>query len=183
MGIGNGNLIQMLVQRAVADMAVRNGQVPSGVQSQQNAQMGQLNSNPEIPRYEPTSGTPQSAFSPQTSMPYRPYGGFSSFGGKGGGYSPFGGKGGYSPFGGFGGYSSYDPYTNPYSRAFEQNLMPTYQSNPYASQPTNVVNPRDVTGSQPGELKPGGAPLIGDRMPIRQPIGGKGSFKQGGEVK
>ena len=205
MGIGNGNLIQMLVQRAVADMAVRNGQVPSGVQSQQNAQMGQLNSNPEIPRYEPTSGTPQSAFSPQTSMPYRPYGGFSSFGGKGGGYSPFGGKGGYSPFGGFGGYSSYDPYTNPYSRAFEQNLMPTYQSNPYAQQPPMLTQPvenpqfrslpytpggmQPVSQVLPAEpifesgMKPGGRPLVGDRMPIRQPIGGKGFFKQGGEVK
>jgi len=138
--------------------------------------------------------------------------------GMGGGYRSMGGKGGFgggfSPFGGY-----YETPSNPYSRPFEQNFVPRYQTNPYAQQPPMLTQPggevsrfvtlpyrpeviqsapqfepiyesqpRNTPVFEPG-MKPGGSPLIGDRMPTLDPIGGKGAalqprfFKNGGEVK
>jgi len=183
--------------------------------------------NPYASRYvspNPISETPQPAFysappqPEQTSFQSRGYmSPFQGMGGKGmgGGYRPIGGGyrsmggkggfgGGFSPFGGY-----YETPSNPYSRPFEQNFVPRYQTNPYFQQPPMLTQPggevsRFVTlpyrpeviqpapqpqpSLEPG-MKPGGSLLIGDRMPTRDPIGGKGAalqprfFKNGGEVK
>jgi len=186
--------------------------------------------NPYASRYvspNPISETPQPAFYSAPSQPeqpsFQPRGYISPFqgmGGKGmgGGYRSMGGKGGFgggfSPFGGY-----YETPSNPYSRPFEQNFVPRYQTNPYAQQPPMLTQPggevsrfvtlpyrpeviqsapqfepiyesqpRNTPVFEPG-MKPGGSPLIGDRMPTLDPIGGKGAalqprfFKNGGEVK
>jgi len=198
--------------------------------------------NPYASRYvspNPISETPQPAFYSAPSQPeqpsFQPRGYMSPFqgmGGKGmgggyrsmgGGYRSMGGKGGFgggfSPFGGY-----YETPSNPYSRPFEQNFAPRYQTNPYAQQPPMMPRdprtlpietpqpafqpdsrvsrfvtlpyrpeviqpaPQPQPSLEPG-MKPGGSPLIGDRMPTRDPIGGKGAalqprfFKNGGEVK
>lgn len=158
-----------------------------------------VSSGPQ-PAFYTTPSQPEPSAPPQFQFQPREYvSPFQGMGGKGGMRS-MGGKGGFSPFG-----SYYETPSTIYSRPFDQNFAPRYQGNPYAQQPPMLTQPvenpqfrslpytpggmQPVSQVLPAEpifesgIKPGGRPLVGDRMPTRQPIGGKGFFKQGGQVK
>lgn len=158
-----------------------------------------VSSGPQ-PAFYTTPSQPEPSAPPQFQFQPREYvSPFRGMGGKGGMRS-MGGKGGFSPFG-----SYYETPNAIYSRPFDQTFAPRYQGNPYAQQPPMLTQPvenpqfrslpytpggmQPVSQVLPAEpifesgMKPGGRPLVGDRMPTRQPIGGKGFFKQGGQVK
>ena len=137
-----------------------------------------VSSQPQNPFYSTESNnTPQPSYQFQSRPQYM---------------SPFGKGGGY----GYGGGMSYG-YGNPYARAFEQGLMPTYNtSNPYAYTPkiSPVIQPSPGGKGlgPPATIMPVHEPIT--TMPVLRPemssgmatIGGKGTpvlFNKGGEVK